>query len=81
MATVIELDETDLDLAGVYDRAAKGEHISIARGQGPRFKLVPEPDPPTRTGKRVPGRFAGQFNVPDEAFAPLTDEELKDWGY
>lgn len=25
------------------------------------------------------GQFAGQFEVPDEAFAPMTEEELAEW--
>lgn len=75
MATVIKLEETDLDLAGVYDRATNGEEIVIARGEGPKFKLVVDPAPPVRTGERVPGRFAGQIKEAPGVWEPMALEE------
>ena len=80
MAEVIKLESTDLDLAGVYDRAAKGEDVVIARGEGPKFKLVADPSPAARTGKRVPGRFAGQIKEAPGVWDPMTDEELREIG-
>lgn len=80
MATVIKLEETDLDLASVYDRATSGEEIVIARGEGPKFKLVVDPSPPMRTGERVPGRFAGKIKEAPGVWDPMTDEELREIG-
>ena len=55
-----------------------GEEITITRHGQILARLVPPlatPLPP-----RVPGRFSGQFRIPDEAFfAPLSAAELADW--
>ncbi len=57
-----------------------GEEIVIARGRKPVARLVPFA---TGRGKKRPkvGRILGpEFDVPNEALAPLTKRELKDWG-
>jgi len=43
-----------------------------------------EPDDAERARRRanralLAGEFAGQFVVPDDAFAPMTEEELEEW--
>lgn len=43
-----------------------------------------DPDDEERARKRanralLAGEFAGQFVVPDDAFAPMTEEELEEW--
>lgn len=81
MATEISKDEAYAHLTDVFNRAMGGEEIVIEQEGRPRLKLVPVEEAPQPQGKRVPGQYAGQFSIPDEAFAPLTDEELKDWGY
>ena len=80
MATVIDLEQTQTDLADVYDRAAGGEEIVIARGDGPKLKLVVEAQPPRRTGKRQLGGFEGRIKEAPGVWDPMTDDELREIG-
>jgi len=34
----------------------------------------------SQSNKRVPGSLKGKIHVPDSAFAPMTKEELAEWG-
>jgi prevent-host-death family protein len=57
-----------------------GEEIMISRDQKPIAKIVP-----IESGVKPPRPKVGEtidppFEIPDSAFAPLTDEELKEWG-
>lgn len=52
---------------------AAGEEI-IARAGKPVARLVPLAPPATK--KRVLGRLAGQFTIPDDFDAPLPDDVL-----
>lgn len=79
MATVLDVQTTELPLDEVYSRAEGGEEIVLGRGNGRRFKLVPTDDPVKP--KRQAGTLKGLIHSKPEDFAPLTDEELKDWGY
>lgn len=76
MATVISEGEAQADIGRLIDRALGGEDIVIARNDEVVLSLVP-------IGKRsrVPGKFKGQFSLPDSFFDPMTEEELKEWGY
>lgn len=61
-----------------YLRLVKGgEKVVICDRNIPVAELTSLPE--QRKGKRVLGQHKGLFKVPDEAFAPLTDEELHDW--
>jgi len=40
-------------------------------------KLVPVPH---QKKKRIPGRWKGKISYTADAFAPLTKEELAEWG-
>lgn len=57
----------------------EGKEITIARGKKPVAKIVPIAEP-KRKGPRVPGGLKGKIWSAPDAFEPLTDEELKDWG-
>jgi prevent-host-death family protein len=57
--------------------AEKGAEIIIMRGKKPVARLVAISD---GNKKRVPGRLRGLISWEPNAFAPLTDEELRDWG-
>ncbi|WP_375427967.1 type II toxin-antitoxin system Phd/YefM family antitoxin [uncultured Sphingomonas sp.] len=81
MATVINKEEAYAHLVDVVDRAMGGEEIVIAHAGEAKLRLVPVDSVPDAIGIRQSGRYAGQFQIPDEAFASLTDKELKDWGY
>jgi antitoxin (DNA-binding transcriptional repressor) of toxin-antitoxin stability system len=70
--------EAKTNLSRLIQKACEGEEVIIARGKKPVVKLVPVGD---AMRERVPGRFEGQFSWTDDAFAPLTDEELCELGF
>jgi prevent-host-death family protein len=73
---IVKVHEAKTNLSKLIAAALAGEEVVIARGDKPVVKLTPvEP----LKKKRVPGRYKGQFDVPDSFFDPLSEEELKDW--
>jgi prevent-host-death family protein len=81
MASVVALHEAQQHLAELLDRVENGEEIVIEREGRGATKLVPVT---AATGK--PRRIGGQnllgitYIAPDFD-APMSEEELKDWGY
>jgi prevent-host-death family protein len=65
------------NLSKLIRDALKGEEVIIARGKEPVVKLVPVR---RRRRKRIPGRLKGKIWYSPDAFAPLSNEELKNWG-
>ncbi len=58
-------------------KAERGEEVVIARGKTPVVKLVAVP---AQKKKRVPGRLKGKISYTPNVFAPMTKEELAEWG-
>ncbi len=71
------IHEAKTHLSRLIKQACEGEEVIIARGDKPVVKLVPIAAGPA---KRVPGGFEGKIWWSDDAFDPLTDEELREWG-
>lgn len=65
-------------LSRLLHEVEEGKEVIIARGAKPVARLVPVE--PESKPKRVPGRYEGQGWAAPDAFDPLTDEELKEWG-
>ena len=57
-----------------------GESFIIARGKQPVAMLVPIPEPPKRPRPKVGETLDPPFPIDPAALAPLTEEELKEWG-
>lgn len=74
----ITIHKAKTQLSRLIEKACKGEEIIIARGKKPVVKLVALPV--QQKGRRVPGAWKGKITYTADAFDPLTDEELKDWG-
>ncbi len=74
MSEVVNIYEAKANLSKLIERATSGEDIVIARAGKPLVRLTPV----APTGPRVPGLLKGLV-VPDDLFAPLTEEELADW--
>ena len=65
------------NLSKLIALAEEGKEVVIARGKTPVAKLVPI----RRKSKgRGYGSLKGKIWYAPDAFDPLTDEELKDWG-
>ncbi|CAN5473680.1 type II toxin-antitoxin system prevent-host-death family antitoxin [soil metagenome] len=57
-----------------------GEEFIIARGSKPVAKLVQFIPEPKRRRPKVGETFGPTVKIPDDALAPMTDEELAEWG-
>lgn len=67
------------NLSKLLRKVENGEEVVIARGKKPIAKIVSiEEKKPT---KRIPGRLKGKIWYTPDAFAPLTEPELKDLGF
>lgn len=71
------IHEAKTNLSKLIQKARDGEEVIIAKGKEPVAKLIPIAAAPK---KRVLGGFAGKVWASEDAFAPLTEEELRDWG-
>ncbi len=72
------IHQAKTNLSRLLEEAAQGKEVIIARGREPIAKLVAIG---SARKKRVPGRFAGQFWSAEDAFAPLTSQQLHDLGF
>ena len=78
--TSVTIHAAKTNLSKLLARVEAGEEILIVRGQSkePVARLVPP-----RRERKTPraGWLKGQMEVPDDsAFAPMTDDELREWG-
>jgi len=71
------IHEAKTNLSKLIQKARDGEEVIIAKGKEPVAKIVPihVADRPHK-----PGRFKGKIWWTEDAFDPLTGEELRDWG-
>ncbi len=80
----------DVDLAHAKDRleeliqrATRGEDVRITAPGGARVRLLAVESVPRASNedrpKRVPGRRKGRLHIPEDAFEPMSEEELKLW--
>lgn len=71
---IVNLHAAKTHLSRLVDQAAGGEEIVIAKAGKPIAKLVPLDRPRPR---RVLGILAGQFEMPEDFDAPLSEEVLR----
>ena len=74
MATV-HVDTAKYELSRLVDQAIAGEEVIIARAGQAVAQLAPVG--PAKAPRRVLGRLAGQFTVPNDFDDPLPDEVAK----
>ncbi len=74
----VTIHKAKTNLSRLIERACKGEDIIIARGKKPVVRLVAIQQEPVH---RKPGAWKGKISYSADAFAPLTDRELKDLGF
>jgi prevent-host-death family protein len=75
--SVTTIHEAKTNLSRLIEMAERGEEVVIARGKKPVVRLVPIEKP---TGKRPIGLYKGKFEVPDDFWDPLPQDELDAWG-
>jgi antitoxin (DNA-binding transcriptional repressor) of toxin-antitoxin stability system len=71
----VNIRKAKADLSRLIARACRGEEIVIIRGKKPMVRLVALRD---AQGNRIPGLCKDKISCTPDAFAPLTDQELKD---
>ena len=74
----VTIRKAKADLSWLIQRACRGEEIGIARGKKAVVRLVALRD---AQGNRKPGSLKGKLFYTPDAFAPLTDREMKDLGF
>jgi prevent-host-death family protein len=76
----ITVHEAKTHLSRYLVEVENGLEILIARGKKPVARLVPLKETPVAQRPNVGEMIDKPFNVPDAAFAPLTNKELAEWG-
>ncbi|AIE83564.1 type II toxin-antitoxin system Phd/YefM family antitoxin [Fimbriimonas ginsengisoli] len=74
--TKLSVHEAKAHFSELLRRVEEGETVVVTRHNKPIAEIKPAIE--AKQG-RVFGAFEGELNIPDEAFAPLNEEELKDW--
>ena len=69
--------EAKTNLSKLIKEAESGKEVVITRGKKPVAKILAVDQPKRR---RVPGRLKDVISWEPDAFEPLTDEELREWG-
>ena len=69
--------EAKTNLSKLIQKARDGEEVIITKGKEPVAKIVAIH---VAERPRKPGRFKGKIWWTEDAFDPLTGEELRDWG-
>lgn len=72
----VSVHEAKAHFSELLRRVEAGETMIVTRHNTPVVEIRPIVTP---TKIRSLGVFDGELEISDEAFAPLTDEELKDW--
>lgn len=75
--SVVTLQELQTDPLALLARAEAGESIVVTRDGQPVAELRPARG--VRTGLRPFGLAAGEFVVPDDFDAPLSEDTLRDF--
>ncbi len=76
----ITTHEAKTHLSRYLAEVEKGKEFIIARGKNAVARLVPIAPPKKKPRPKVGQCIGPIIKVPDSAFAPLTEEELKEWG-
>ena len=72
--------EAKTHLSKLLAEVEAGEEVVICRGSRPAARLSPLARPSSPRRPRVGTRTSGTITATADAFAPLSEEELKVWG-
>ncbi len=82
MASFIALNDAQKHLAELLIRAEGGEEILIEREGRPAMKIVPVATEKHTAARRLGGQnLLGITYIAPDFDDPMTEEELKEWGY
>ena len=75
----VNVHQAKTHLSRLLAEVERGHEIVVARGGTPIAKLVPFSEPAAR--KLRVGDWKGRISIYPDFDAPLSDTELKDWGF
>jgi antitoxin (DNA-binding transcriptional repressor) of toxin-antitoxin stability system len=75
--SVYSMHEAKTNLSKLVKKALAGEEVILANGKTPVAKIVAFTEVPKRTF----GSMKGRITWTENAFDPLTDEEMKELGF
>ena len=78
--STITTHEAKTHLSRYLAEVEQGKEFIISRGKTPVAMLVPMKSEESKPRPKVGETLDPPFPIPDSAFAPLTEEELKEWG-
>ncbi len=78
--TTITTHEAKTHLSRYLAEVEKGKEFIIARGKSAVAMLVPLKKNQLKARPKVGETLDPPWEIPDSVFAPLTKEELKEWG-
>ncbi len=82
MASSVALSEAQSRLAELMNRAENGEEIVIERAGRAGIRLVPVAVGEKTVARRVGGKnLLGVTYIAPDFDAPMSEEELREWGY
>lgn len=75
----VTIHQAKTHLSRLLQQVEAGEEVVVCRGKLPVARIVPSG--PSRVSRPNVGKATSQrFDIPADAFAPLGDDELKQWG-
>lgn len=75
----VTIHQAKTHLSRLLQQVEKGEEVVVCRGKLPVAKIIPSG--PGHVSRPKVGKATSQrFDIPAGAFAPLGDEDLKQWG-
>jgi prevent-host-death family protein len=75
----VTIHQAKTHLSRLLQQVEAGEEVVVCRGKLPVARIVPSC--PSRVARPKAGKATSQrFDIPADAFAPLGDEDLKQWG-
>jgi len=77
MATQVNIHEAKTHFSKLIAKVVAGEEVTIAKAGKVIARLVPAEEP--KLARRIPGIDKGKIWMSDDAFDPLTEEEMKEW--
>lgn len=75
--TTVSVHEAKTHLSRLLRKVMAGEEVMITNNKVVVARIVPPANAPK---KPLLGRMKGRFELGDEFFEPLPDEELRAWG-
>lgn len=76
---MVTIHEAKTHLSRLLHKVEEGEEVVVCRGKLPIARLVPA-CAPRRHRPPIGIRTSDAFTISEDAFAPLNDTELKEWG-